>query len=961
MISSHASNQSVQLLLTLIQELVDEIRPGSAAVQKISLDSSIERDLGLDSLSKVELLSRIEHQFDVTISERLFSEAETPRDLLRAVYAALTAVPTADADQHHEASFEISNLHLAAVEKIPLKSHSFIDVLQWHITQHPDRSHIRLYDDLAEGEILTYLDLWKGSKAIAKGLQNKGLKPGETVAIILPTEPDYFFTFLGILLAGGVPVPLYPPARLSHMEDYLKRQSYILSNSRSPFLVTVKEAKRFVHLLKAHVPSLKDIFTVKDLVTLDGDYLQPTVNPNDIALIQYTSGSTGNPKGVVLTNANLIASIQAMGEGLQVKSSDVLVSWLPLYHDMGLIGAWLGSLYYGMLLVIMSPLDFLNRPKRWLWALHRHQGTISVAPNFAYEMCIKRVNEEDLEGLDLSAWRVAMNGAEPVSPETIWAFNKRFKQYGFRQEACLPVYGLAESTLGLSFSPLNRRPLIDEIKRDPFMKSGKAFPAEKNDVNSIQCVSCGLPLPKHEVKIVDTHGRELPERQEGRLVFRGPSATTGYYRHTEATRELFQGDWLNSGDMGYIASGEVYITGRKKDVIIRAGRNIYPQELEEAVGDLGGIRKGNVVVFGVDDPETKTEKLVVIAETRENESSVWDALIHKINNLGAELLGLPPDDVLLVPPRTLLKTSSGKIRRSACKALYEKKAIGKKGGTAIWQVVKFTLKGIRPYLSRFMRTINENLYSAWCWAILGSITPFLLIGVPLIPVFKWRWKLVNMAGRLFLKVCGFRLFTSGFEHIPKDTPSVLIANHASYLDVIIMVALLKHGCRFVVKSELTESILIKPFLDAIRVEYVDRFDAKKGIEDQRRIAQSAREMPPLLYFPEGTLNRVPGLRLFHMGSFITANERGLPVIPIVVRGARSILRPEGWFFRQGRITITIGTAIQSQQILASEKQSDWDAAVQLRNEAREYFLKNCGEPDLGYEKTTMKELLSKEK
>ena len=949
--SSHTSDQIWQQLLILVKELVAEVRPGTSGSQKVSMDSSLERDLGLDSLSKVELLSRIEHKFEVTISERLFSDAETPRDLLRAIHAA-------NSDQQRETSLAISELHLEEVEEIPSKSQSMVEVLQWHIQQHPDRPHIRLYDDETDGQILTYHDLWEGAKINAAGLQNRGLKPGETVAIILPTGPDYFFTFFGILLAGGVPVPLYPPARLAHMEDYLKRQSHILNNCRAPFLITIKEAKRFAYLLKSHAISLKDVFTVKDLTSLGGEYLQPNFSLNDIAFIQYTSGSTGNPKGVTLTNANLIASIRAMGEALQVKSSEVLVSWLPLYHDMGLIGAWLGSLYYGMLVVIMSPLDFLNRPQRWLWALHRHRGNISVAPNFAYEMCLKRVKEEDLEGLDLSTWRVAMNGAEPVSSETIWAFYERFRKYGFTQEACLPVYGLAESSLGLTFPPLGRPPLIDSIKRDPLMKSGKALSAAMNDAHTIQCVSCGFPLPKHEVKIVDTTGRELPDRQEGRLFFRGPSATTGYFRNPEESRKLFQGEWLDSGDMGYIANGELYITGRKKDVIIRAGRNIYPQALEEAVGDIAGIRKGNVVVFGADDPISKTEKLVVIAETRETESSKRDDLNRMINNLGVDLLGSPPDDVLLVPPTTLLKTSSGKIRRSACRELYEKNNIVKKSEAVVWQIAKFTFKGIRPYFNRFMRALGENLYSAWCWMVLGGITPFLLILVPFIPIFEWRWKFVNMAGRFFLWMCGIRVVTNGFEHIPKDAPHLLIANHASYLDGVIMVALLPYGCRFVAKAELSKSILIKPFLNSIRIEYVNRLDAKKGIEDARRIAQSARELPPLLYFPEGTLNRVSGLRPFHMGGFTTAVEEDLPVIPIAVRGSRSILRADSWFFRRGRLTINIGKAVQPQQNQNSEKKSNWDIAVQLRNETRVFILKYCGEPDLGHDKTPMKELLS---
>ena len=229
-------------------------------------------------------------------------------------------------------------------------------------------------------------------------------------------------------------------------------------------------------LLKSQVLSLRGVVTVSELTASSAPYIRPSISPNDIAFLQYTSGSTGNPKGVVLTHANLLANIRAMGEAVEATPDDVFVSWLPLYHDMGLIGACFGSLYFAILLIVMSPLSFLSRPKRWLWTIHQYRGTISASPNFGYEYCLLRLEDEAIEGLDLSCWRLALNGAEPVSPDSIEGFSRRFEPLGFKAEAMTPVYGLAESSVGLAFPPLHRGPLIDRIDREKFSLTGQAIP-----------------------------------------------------------------------------------------------------------------------------------------------------------------------------------------------------------------------------------------------------------------------------------------------------------------------------------------------------------------------------------------------------------------------------------------------------------------------------------------------------
>nr|NIR58713.1 AMP-binding protein [Gammaproteobacteria bacterium] len=624
MSDQHASSgarteDTAAALCHTVEEVVAELHPGRGR-PAVTLDSRLDRDLGLDSLGRVELAARVERRFGVTLAERAFTDAGTPRDLLRALGQASAARRPA------EATAPAAEPTPEAAEGPPEQAGTLVEVLAWHTRAHAERPHVRIYGDTGEGEVISYGRLAERARAMAAGLQARGIAAGEPVALMLPTGAEYFYSFFGVLLAGAVPVPLYPPARLSHIEDHLRRQHAVLANCRTALLVTDEEVLRYAHLVKAHVETLRETLTPAALAADPGAYRAPGIGPADTAFLQYTSGSTGDPKGVVLSHANLLANIRAMGRAIDAGSHDVFVSWLPLYHDMGLIGAWLGSLYYAAPLMVMSPLAFVARPQRWLWALHRHGGTLSAAPNFGYELCLRRLTDEDLEGLDLSRWRVAFNGAEPVSPATLERFCERFAPYGFRREVVAPVYGLAEGSVGLTFPPLGRGPVIDRVQRETLMRTGHAAPTAEDDPSALTFVGCGRPLPGHEVRITDPTGLELPERQEGRIEFRGPSATSGYYRNPEATRALFDDGWLNTGDRGYIASGELYVTGRDKDIVIRAGRNIYPQELEDTVGDLDGIRKGNVAVFASPDPVSGTERLIVLAETRRRGAEAQQAL-----------------------------------------------------------------------------------------------------------------------------------------------------------------------------------------------------------------------------------------------------------------------------------------------------------------------------------------------
>jgi 1-acyl-sn-glycerol-3-phosphate acyltransferase len=919
-------------VLTLVQQLALELHPHRQPTMSVTLDSALEQELGFDSLGRMELLRRLEHACSVHLSEQAVATAESPRDLLRAVHGARRS-PTP--------SLVVSEALPAMPEAgaaTPSAATTLTEVLAWHVQRHPQRPHILLYSEDEQVEEVTYAALYQQARAVAAGLQARGLQPGQTVALMLPTSGEFFDGFYGILLAGGIPVPIYPPARLSQIEEHLRRQVGILTNAQTVMMLTVPEAQPLARLIRAQVETLQHVVTVSELsVALDGDVTLP-LQPHDTAFLQYTSGSTGTPKGVVLTHANLLANLRAMGHAVQITSTDVFVSWLPLYHDMGLIGAWLGSLYYAMPLVLLSPLAFLARPARWLWAIHRHRGTLSAGPNFAYELCLRKLTEHDLEGLDLSSWRFAFNGAEPVSPSTVTRFCTRFAAYGFRPEAMKPVYGLAEVALGLTFPPLGSCPHIDRIQREPFMHAGQALPAADDDTTALQFVACGQPLPGYDLRMVDSSGFEVGERQVGRLEFRGPSATSGYFRNTEATRQLFHGEWLDSGDMTYCVGNTVYLTGRAKDLIIRAGRNFYPHELEEALNSVSGLRQGCIAVFGSPDPVSGTERLVVLAETRETEPTVLAHMRSRIDAIATDLLGTPPDDVVLTPPHTIPKTSSGKIRRAASRERYEGGALGKRPRAVWWQMVRLAAASLLPQLRRRRRQATDIAYAGYFWARsgLGLLVAWSLMAV--VPRRPWRQGIARAVARGLLCLSGTPLTVQGLEHLPTHGPYVLVANHASYLDGFVLTAVLPGDISFVVKRELEACFFARALLQRLGAVFVERFDAQRGVEDTHRILQTIQQGRAVAFFPEGTFRRPVGLLPFRLGAFIVAAQTGLPIIPLGLSGTRTMLRAEQWFPRRGTVRVTIGAPIVPQG-------KDWTAALALRDAARTAIAHVCGEPE----------------
>ncbi|QRE81453.1 AMP-binding protein [Rhodococcus ruber] len=924
------SGQDDALLLSVVRDLVAE-RYTIDRAAGTRLDSVFDRDLGLDSLAVTELFSRVEEAFAVRLPREALGTVSTPRQLLQAVHRAPARERRGPVPARRAAP--------APAERTPEATATLTEALSWHARTHPDRVHLRILTEGHRSEI-GYGELYSAAGTVSAALLARDLRPGDAVGLMLPTGRDYFTTFTGVLLAGGVPVPVYPPARPSQLADHLRRQVRILDNARVRVLVTDPEAAGLARLTAGQVQTVRHVVTPGELAGY-GEAAGAARAAGDIALLQYTSGSTGDPKGVTLTHANLLADIRAMGTAAEVSPSDVFVSWLPLYHDMGLIGAWLSGLYFAVPVAVMSPLEFLGRPERWLWAIHTQHGTLSAAPNFAYELCLRRIADADVAGLDLGSLRMLFDGAEAVNAETVLRFCERFAAYGLRREAVAPVYGLAEACVGLTFPPVGRGPVIDRVDRERFLRTGRAVPAGDEDPNPLRFVACGHPLPGHRIRVVDSASNVLGDRREGRIEFRGPSATAGYYRNPQATRALSRHGWLDTGDLGYLDGGELYVTGRVKDLVIRAGRNLHPEELERAVGEIPGIRKGCVAVFATTAQTGGTERLVVLAETRETEAAVLDRLQERIVGAAVDLLGTPPDDIVLAPPGTVRKTSSGKIRRSATRERYEQGDMRARPRPVWWQLTRFAVRGAVPSLRRAAHLVRTGAFALWCWSTVVVVGLPTLVAVAVLLRLSARRAAAGRAARALARLTRTPVTADGTEHLERLPDCVVVANHASFLDAIAMSAVLPGSYTFVAGEVFERKPFIGFLLRRLGTRFVERTEREQSVADADRLVEVARTGGRLVVFPEGALSEVPGLRSFRLGAFVIAARAGLPVVPVAITGTRAMMWPEhGRIIHRGAVHLVVG-----EPILPSG--DSWDAAVALGRAARAVIAAHCGEPDGG--------------
>lgn len=493
-----------------------------------------------------------------------------------------------------------------------------------------------------------YGEIRIASLGVARSLREAGLGRGDLVALVISGPERFLTAFFGVSIAGMLPAPLDPPSGLD-LQSYFDLTAATLRASRARAVITTPALVGGFDNLRSTCP---DLALSLDCERLDAAPLEPDRRPSldDIAFVQYTSGSTSAPKGVVLSHRNLSANVDAINEaGLGTTSEDSALSWLPLSHDMGLVGMALGPLYSARPATFLMPQAFVKRPADWLKAISRFRAAVSFAPNFAYDLVVRRVKDRDLEGLDLSCWRVAGCGAEPIHGPTLAAFAQRFRPAGFRESSFLPCYGLAEHVLAATFPPRDRVPRIEQF-------AGGSL------------VSCGRALPQHRIQIVGEDGREVSERTVGEIALAGPSVMLGYHHDPALTAETIRDGWLHTGDLGFMADGELFVCGRLKDIVILNGRKYHPPDLEWAVAGVAGVRLGHVAAFGISS-HGAADRLAIVVET--GSAVALAELRDAIRGRIADAFGLFVDEVAAVPSGTIGWTASGKIQRAVTRARYE--------------------------------------------------------------------------------------------------------------------------------------------------------------------------------------------------------------------------------------------------------------------------------------------------
>jgi fatty-acyl-CoA synthase len=557
----------------------------------------------------------------------------------------------------------------------------------------------------------SYTAIERASARYGGALQALGLHKGDRVALILPQAEDFILCFFGAIRAGIIPVPIYPPLGLGQLQGYLDNTRHIVAKSGARALVTSSKIKRLLGTVQSSCPALEQVVAV-EAIRESLETLKPQkITLDDVCFLQFTSGSTSRPKGVNVTHANLAANIRCIIEvGLKADAAcDVGVSWLPLYHDMGLIGFVLAPMMYRIPSVFLPPLLFLKRPISWFHAITRHKGTIAYAPNFAYALCCKRIREKDLEGVDLSTWRVAGCGAEPIRPETLETFVSAFGKVGFSADALFPSYGMAEATLAIAFAETGKGLHTASVNGPTLWEEGVAQPVAPESENAVRIVSCGREFPDHRIRIYDPEDamseKPLPDGHVGEIRIAGPSVMAGYWEDAERTREAFAGPFLRTGDLGFLQAGELYICGRSKEVVIVNGRNYYPQDMEWEAGKVPGVRKGNVIAFGARDPmgiERDRERVVLAFEAQDADQ------VPRAQNLALAVrkavqdgMGLTLDDVVPLVPGALPKTSSGKLQRAKTRELYETGALATRSGKGDASRLELVKHAARSQLSYF--------------------------------------------------------------------------------------------------------------------------------------------------------------------------------------------------------------------------------------------------------------------
>ncbi|MFM7045378.1 MAG: AMP-binding protein [Ilumatobacteraceae bacterium] len=532
--------------------------------------------------------------------------------------------------------------------------------------------HSVLPPDCDEGSaFVPWSQVQRDAQVVAASLQARGLVPGDHVAILGPTSRPLITIIRGCWLAGCASMVLPLPMRMGSLESFIEGTRSRIRHGDAKLVLIDELLAGFYESAPGDPPiePMASVLPGAEGVPPPEAWVRPDDDPDRLVILQYTSGSTSEPKGVMIPDRVLRANIDACSAAASLTADEVMVSWLPLYHDMGLVGFLSIPMTAGVQLVQAAPQDFLAKPGAWLQWISDWHGTATAGPNFAWVLATRALGRMD--GLDLSSLTLALSGAEPVDPNAVEAFVAAASKFGFRAGGVFPAFGMAEVAIGGSFPPRHRGMRTDSVDRIALERERVARPLRVEDADEELDVRrlplLGTAVPGLEMKVVDPETyAELPERAVGELLLRGTSVTPGYYKRPDATAALFRDGWLCTGDLAYMVDGELVLCGRIKDVIIVGGRNVFPEDIERAVGVLDGVRAGNVIAFGVEGYKGK-ESVVVVAEVRADDI---EAVRHAVHHRTLDVCGLPPRDVMLVRPGTLPKTSSGKLQRAKCRELY---------------------------------------------------------------------------------------------------------------------------------------------------------------------------------------------------------------------------------------------------------------------------------------------------
>ena len=504
--------------------------------------------------------------------------------------------------------------------------------------------------------------------SVAATLQSLGVSPGDHVAILGPTSRSLMTAIRGCWLAGAASMVLPLPMRMASIEAFVESTRARIRHGEAKLVLIDDALAPFYESVPGDPTTLPLADVMPGVGRASADrWERPADDPDRLVILQYTSGSTSEPKGVMIPERVLCANIDASCEAAELTEAEVMVSWLPLYHDMGLVGFLSIPMLKGVQLVQAAPQDFMAHPGSWLEWISDWKGTATAGPNFSWVLATRALKR--MADIDLSSLTLALSGAEPVDPVAVEAFVSAASPFGFRAGSIFPAFGMAEVAIGGAFPPRHRGLRCDSVDRVVLERERVAKQAdpEETDLHVRRLPLLGRPVPGLEMKVVDPETRdELPERQVGELFIRGTSVTPGYYKRPDATDAMFHDGWLCTGDLAYMLDGELVICGRIKDVIIVGGRNVFPEDIERAVGTVEGVRAGNVIAFGVDGYKGK-ETVIVVAEVRSDD---LERVRHDIHHVALEVSGLPPRDVMLVKPGTLPKTSSGKLQRAKCRESY---------------------------------------------------------------------------------------------------------------------------------------------------------------------------------------------------------------------------------------------------------------------------------------------------